>query len=120
MLKCRKATSHYLQGLQFYLKQLQSNPLRTKMLTSGVLSGLQELLASWIAHDLSRHGHHFSSRVPKMVLYGMFISAPLGHFLIGLLQKVFAGRKSLKAKILQILASNLIVGFFLPRWLIGG
>jgi hypothetical protein len=120
MLKCRKATSHYLQGLQFYLKQLQSNPLRTKMLTSGVLSGLQELLASWIAHDLSRHGHYFSSRVPKMVLYGMFISAPLGHFLIGLLQKVFAGRKSLRAKILQILASNLIVGFFLPRWLIGG
>jgi hypothetical protein len=95
--------------LAFYLKQLQSNPLRTKMLTSGVLSGLQELLASWIAHDLSRHGHYFSSRVPKMVLYGMFISAPLGHFLIGLLQKVFAGRKSLKAKILQILASNLII-----------
>ncbi|EPS32864.1 hypothetical protein POX_d04984 [Penicillium oxalicum] len=95
--------------LQVYLKQLQHNPLRTKMLTSGVLSGLQELLASWLAHDVGKHGHYFSSRIPKMSLYGMFIAAPLGHVLIGILQKIFAGRTSLKAKILQILVSNLIV-----------
>jgi hypothetical protein len=44
-----------------------------------------------------------------MALYGMFVSAPLGHVLIGILQKIFAGRTSLKAKILQILVSNLIV-----------
>jgi hypothetical protein len=96
-------------GSQAYLKQLQSNPLRTKMLTSGTLSGLQEILASWIAHDKSQSGHYFTSRVPKMALYGAFISAPLGHVLISILQKLFAGRTSLKAKILQILVSNLIV-----------
>ncbi|KAJ5098062.1 hypothetical protein N7532_005063 [Penicillium argentinense] len=95
--------------LAAYLKQLQKNPLRTKMLTSGVLSGLQELLASWLAHDVGKHGHYFSSRIPKMSLYGMFIAAPLGHVLIGILQKIFAGRTSLKAKILQILVSNLII-----------
>ncbi|KAJ5127845.1 hypothetical protein N7448_008624 [Penicillium atrosanguineum] len=95
--------------LQAYLKQLQQNPLRTKMLTSGVLSGLQELLASWLAHDVGKHGHYFSSRIPKMSLYGMFVAAPLGHVLIGILQKIFAGRTSLKAKILQILVSNLII-----------
>ncbi|KAF2653834.1 hypothetical protein K491DRAFT_694370 [Lophiostoma macrostomum CBS 122681] len=95
--------------LAAYLKQLQENPLRTKMLTSGTLSGLQEFLASWIAHDRSKQGHYFTSRVPKMALYGAFISAPLGHVLISLLQKVFRGRKSLKAKILQILVSNLII-----------
>ncbi|KAF2745992.1 hypothetical protein M011DRAFT_468877 [Sporormia fimetaria CBS 119925] len=95
--------------LASYLKQLQSNPLRTKMLTSGTLSGLQEFLASWIAHDRSKSGHYFTSRVPKMALYGAFISAPLGHVLISILQKMFAGRKSLKAKILQILVSNLII-----------
>ncbi|KAF2281106.1 uncharacterized protein EI97DRAFT_20361 [Westerdykella ornata] len=92
-----------------YLKQLQSNPLRTKMLTSGTLSGLQEFLASWIAHDRSKHGHYFTSRVPKMALYGAFVSAPLGHVLISILQKIFRGRTSLKAKILQILVSNLII-----------
>ena len=81
------------------------------MLTSGSLAALQELLASWIAKDVSKHGHYFSARVPKMAVYGAFISAPLGHFLIKILQKVFSGRTSLKAKILQILASNLIVRF---------
>jgi len=95
--------------LAAYIKQLQSNPLRTKMLTSGTLSGLQEFLASWLAHDRSKSGSYFTSRVPKMALYGAFISAPLGHVLISTLQKVFAGRTSLKAKILQILVSNLII-----------
>lgn len=79
------------------------------MLTSGTLSATQEVLASWIAHDRSKHGHYFNARVPKMAIYGAFISAPLGHVLITILQKLFAGRTSLKAKILQILVSNLIV-----------
>lgn len=99
-------TTGYLAA---YLKQLQTNPLRTKMLTSGSLAALQEVLASWLAHDRSKNGHYVSSRVPKMAAYGAFISAPMGHFLIKMLQRVFAGRTSLKAKILQILTSNLII-----------
>jgi hypothetical protein len=99
---------------QLYLKQLQENPLRTKMLTSGSLAALQELLASWIAHDRSKHGNYFSSRIPKMAIYGAFISAPLGHVMITILQKMFRGTTSLKAKILQILVSNLIVRFRVP------
>ncbi|KAK5081914.1 hypothetical protein LTR70_009249 [Exophiala xenobiotica] len=95
--------------LAAYLKQLQTNPLRTKMLTSGSLAGLQEIIASWLAHDRSKHGHYFSSRVPKMMAYGALISAPLGHALIGLLQWLFSNRSSLKAKIMQILISNLVV-----------
>ena len=95
--------------LQAYLQQLEKNPLRTKMLTSGSLAALQEVLASWIAKDRSNNGTYFTSRVPKMAAYGAFISAPLGHFLIKILQKMFAGRTSLRAKILQILVSNLVV-----------
>jgi len=95
--------------LAWYLKKLQEDPLRTKMITSGTLAGLQEFLASWIAKDRSKHGHYFTSRVPKMAVYGAFISAPLGHVMISLLQRMFAGRTSLKAKILQIIVSNLIV-----------
>ncbi|MCJ1413381.1 hypothetical protein MMC19_007486 [Ptychographa xylographoides] len=95
--------------LAAYLQQLQSNPLRTKMLTSGSLSALQEVLASWIAKDRSKNGHYFSSRVPKMAAYGAFVSAPLGHVLISILQRMFSGRTSLRAKILQILVSNLII-----------
>ncbi len=79
------------------------------MLTSGSLAALQEVLASYIAKDRSPHGHYVNSRVPKMAVYGAFISAPLGHFLIQILQRVFSGRTSLKAKIMQIVVSNLIV-----------
>ncbi|KAK4694058.1 hypothetical protein P7C71_g3449, partial [Lecanoromycetidae sp. Uapishka_2] len=92
-----------------YLQQLQKNPLRTRMLTSGTLAALQEVLASWIAKDVSSHGHYVNSRVPKMAVYGAFISAPLGHFLINILQRLFSGRTSLRAKILQIIVSNLII-----------
>lgn len=83
------------------------------MVTSGSLAGLQEFLASWIAKDRSKHGHYFTSRVPKMAVYGAFISAPLGHVMISILQKLFAGRTSLKSKIMQILLSNLIVSISL-------
>ena len=79
------------------------------MLTSGSLSAAQELLASWIAHDRSKHGHYLTPRVPKMAIYGAFVSAPLGHLLITILQKMFKNRTSLKAKLLQILVSNLII-----------
>lgn len=90
------------------------------MVTSGSLAALQEVLASWIAHDRSKHGHYVSARVPKMAVYGAFISAPLGHLLISILQRLFSGRTSLKAKILQILVSNLIVcgqsGYSVGTW----
>lgn len=79
------------------------------MLTAGSLAGAQELIASWLAKDRNKHGHYFTSRVPKMAAYGALVSAPLGHFLIWLLQKTFRGRTSLKAKIMQIVVSNLIV-----------
>lgn len=79
------------------------------MVTSGSLAGLQELLASYLSGDKNKDGHYFTSRIPKMTLYGAFISAPLGHVLVGILQRAFAGRTSLKAKIAQILVSNLVV-----------
>ncbi|KAH7350104.1 integral membrane protein [Plectosphaerella cucumerina] len=95
--------------LAAYIRQIEENPLRTKMLTSGTLAGAQELIASFLAKDRNKHGNYFTSRVPKMAAYGAFVSAPVGHFLIWLLQKIFAGRTSLRAKILQIIFSNLVI-----------
>ncbi|KAL2785368.1 hypothetical protein BJX66DRAFT_343191 [Aspergillus keveii] len=92
-----------------YLQELQRNPLRTRMLTAGFLSATQELTASYLANDVTKSGHYFSPRVLKMLIHGLFISAPLSHTLSRLLQRAFAGRTSLPAKILQIFASNLIV-----------
>lgn len=44
-----------------------------------------------------------------MAIYGFFVSAPLGHYLVGLLQKVFAGKVGVKHRIAQLLASNLLI-----------
>ncbi|KAI1132960.1 integral membrane protein [Nemania abortiva] len=104
--KKNAGTKGYLMA---YINELEKNPLRTKMLTSGTLAGLQEFLASWLAKDRNKHGNYFTARVPKMAAYGALVSAPLGHFLIWLLQKAFKGRTSLRAKILQILVSNLVI-----------
>ncbi|KFH43959.1 PXMP2/4 family protein-like protein [Hapsidospora chrysogenum ATCC 11550] len=95
--------------LAAYIKQIEDHPLRTKMLTAGTLAGTQELIASFLAKDRNKHGNYFTSRVPKMAAYGALVSAPLGHFLIWLLQLTFRGRTSLKAKIMQIVVSNLII-----------
>ena len=67
------------------------------------------IVASFLAKDRNKHGNYFTSRVPKMAAYGALVSAPLGHVLIWCLQWLFRGRTSLRAKILQILVSNLVV-----------
>ena len=63
--------------------------------------------ASPLAHLLARA--KVDTRALKMVVYGVFVSAPLSHYMVGALQRAFAGRTGTKDKILQILASNLIV-----------
>jgi hypothetical protein len=60
-----------------------------------------------IAHILARG--HIDIRALKMAGYGFFVAAPLSHFLVGLLQKAFAGKTGAGARVAQILASNLLV-----------
>ncbi|KAI0348508.1 hypothetical protein BDW22DRAFT_1350736 [Trametopsis cervina] len=108
--------------LAAYLTQLAANPLRTKQVTSGVFSFLTEILANHLAGvpspkvsaDEPAYKHALAaakvdSRALKMALYGFFVSAPLNHVLVGRLQQAFAGRTDPKSKVLQILASNLII-----------
>ncbi|KAF8273912.1 hypothetical protein EI94DRAFT_1676084 [Lactarius quietus] len=105
-----------------YLAQLSAHPLRTKALTTGTLCFLQEVLGSHLAdapvpqpakdapffiHALARA--KVDTRAIKMALYGLLVSAPLGHILVSELQKAFAGRTGRGAKIGQVVASNLIV-----------
>ncbi|KAF8609209.1 hypothetical protein BDV93DRAFT_601910 [Ceratobasidium sp. AG-I] len=105
-----------------YLRQLNARPLTTKAVTSGILSFLQEILASHLSHaptarlpkNAPAYSHALAaakidSRALKLAIYGFFVSAPMGHFFVGLLQRAFAGRTSAGAKIAQILASNLLI-----------
>lgn len=63
--------------------------------------------ASFISHLLANA--KIDAKSVKMAIYGFFVSAPLGHVLVGALQKRFAGKTGTAAKIGQILASNLLV-----------
>ncbi|KAF8530986.1 hypothetical protein JB92DRAFT_2854483 [Gautieria morchelliformis] len=104
------------QLLQRYTAQLTSHPLRTKAITAGILSFLQEIIASHLAGVPSRAtksagglsdvltAMKVDSRALKMGAYGFCVSAPLGHVLVGRLQSTLAGRK-----LAQVLASNLLV-----------
>ncbi|RDB28484.1 Peroxisomal membrane protein PMP22 [Hypsizygus marmoreus] len=105
-----------------YLTQLSLHPLRTKAITTGTLCFVQEVLGStlarapvqrpakdapYILHILA--GLNIDLKAFKMALYGFLVSAPLGHFLTGALQKAFAGKTSTGAKIGQILANSLLI-----------
>jgi len=87
----------------------------------GTLCFLQEVLGSKLSGtpaNISKDASplvralgsaHIGSKAVKMAIYGFLVSAPLSHFLIGVLQKAFAGQTSTRAKIAQILASNLLI-----------
>ncbi|KAJ7225653.1 hypothetical protein GGX14DRAFT_640124 [Mycena pura] len=105
-----------------YLQQLAAHPLRTKAVTVATLCFLQEILGSNIARVpvkkpspgapllfqlLARA--HVDLRAVKMALYGFLVSAPISHYLVGMLQKAFAGKTGTGAKVAQIVANNLLV-----------
>jgi len=90
--------------------------------TSGTLSFLQEILGSSLAgvpiarpsKDASAVGHilaatRIDSKSLKMGAYGAFIAAPMSHYLVGILQKFFAGKTSATARVAQILANNIFI-----------
>ncbi|KAF4961371.1 hypothetical protein FSARC_10216 [Fusarium sarcochroum] len=95
--------------LAAYLKNLQLRPLRTKMTAQAVISTLTELISSYIAYGRPGYGPTVTSRVPKMAFYGGFISAPLNHFFMTALQRIFKGRTGFWAKSLESLLTYLLV-----------
>ncbi|KAG0306600.1 hypothetical protein BGZ98_002071 [Dissophora globulifera] len=99
--------------LTSYLIELATNPLRTKALTSGTLSGLQEITATKLSGmPTSKNPSDFVYGIPKrvvqMTLYGLLVSGPLAHLLFDLVTKRFIGKEGAKWKIAQILSSQLI------------
>lgn len=68
--------------LALYLQQLHTNPFRTKAITSGMLSGLQEFVAQELSGTSSRRkgkakendqSNLIDEKVLKMALYGVYL-----------------------------------------------
>ncbi|KAF9915989.1 hypothetical protein BX616_004908 [Lobosporangium transversale] len=99
--------------LAAYLAELAAHPLRTKALTSGTLSGLQEITATKLSGmPKSKNPDDFilgiNKRVIQMTLYGLLVSGPLAHTLFELVTKRFIGKEGAKWKIAQILSTQVI------------
>ncbi|GJJ79048.1 hypothetical protein EMPS_11407 [Entomortierella parvispora] len=99
--------------LTAYLTELAANPLRTKALTSGTLSGLQEITATKLSGmPKSKNPNDFifgiNKRVVQMALYGLLVSGPLAHTLFELVTKRFMGKEGAKWKVAQIMSTQLI------------
>ncbi|KAF9350788.1 hypothetical protein BGX34_000992, partial [Mortierella sp. NVP85] len=89
--------------LASYLAELAANPLRTKALTSGTLSGLQEITATKLSGmPASKNPDDYilgiNKRVVQMALYGLLVSGPLAHTLFELVTKRFIGKEGAKWK----------------------
>lgn len=60
-----------------------------------------------VLHILARA--KVNQKAGYMTLYGLLVSAPLSHVLVGVMQKMFAGKTGLAAKIGQLLTANLVI-----------
>ncbi|GEQ70808.1 hypothetical protein JCM33374_g4487 [Metschnikowia sp. JCM 33374] len=107
-----------------YLAALGKNPLLTKMVTSGVLSSLNEAIASVSSGQFQKTkvrifgkeivlSHPLSSKVPSMVVYGAILSTPAAHYYYGFSNKVFGGKQSPKKKLLQLVTTLCTLSPFL-------
>ncbi|KDE04946.1 hypothetical protein MVLG_04597 [Microbotryum lychnidis-dioicae p1A1 Lamole] len=108
--------------LASYLQSLATRPVLTKSSTSAVLSFVSEIIAGHASGALPAPLAKYertgvfpidllkqNKKALKLAAYGFFISAPLGHTLMNILQKAFAGKTSGRAKLGMILCSNLFI-----------
>lgn len=86
-----------------------------------MLSFLQEVVACHVAgvpfvvsKRAPQYAHALAAlkvdaKAVKMFIYGFFVSAPLNHYMMGALQRTFAGKTSRGAKLGQLFAANFVV-----------
>ncbi|BBG92536.1 Peroxisomal membrane 22 kDa Mpv17/PMP22 family protein [Prunus dulcis] len=86
-----------------YLIQLQSHPLRTKAITSGVLAGCSDAIAQKISGIKKLQ----LRRLLLIMLYGFGYGGPFGHFLHKLMDIIFKGKKDNKTIAKKVLLEQL-------------
>ncbi|WCJ24082.1 Peroxisomal membrane 22 kDa (Mpv17/PMP22) family protein [Euphorbia peplus] len=86
-----------------YLIQLQSHPLRTKAITSGVLSGCIDVLTQKLSGIKTLQ----LRRLLLISLFGFAYRAPFGHFFHKLMDTIFKGKKDNKTVAKKVLFEQL-------------
>ncbi|KAJ4956103.1 hypothetical protein NE237_012886 [Protea cynaroides] len=88
-----------------YLLQLQSQPLRTKAITSGVLAGCSDA----VAQKISGVKRLQLRRLLLIMLYGLAYAGPLGHFFHKLMENLFRGKKGNKTTAQKVLLEQVTI-----------
>ncbi|XP_042067389.1 uncharacterized protein LOC121810706 [Salvia splendens] len=91
--------------LQQYLLQLQRNPLRTQMITAGVLSAVSDVAAQ----KLSAIQKLQPKRLLLKVIFGSAYLCPLSHYFHILLDKIFKGKKDTKTVAKKVVLEQLTI-----------
>lgn len=91
------------KGLEKYLSQLYQHPLRTKVITSGVLIAISDV----ISQKLIGIQKVQLKRVLVKVLFGCLYLGPFGHFLHQILDKIFQGKRDTKTIAKKVLVEQL-------------
>ncbi|KAK9715008.1 hypothetical protein RND81_06G136600 [Saponaria officinalis] len=92
-------------GLQGYMSQLQRHPLRTKAITSGVLSAISDI----VAQKLSGIQKLQTRRILLKLLLGCAYVAPFRHYFHMLLDKIFKGKTDTKTVAKKVAIEQLAV-----------
>lgn len=90
-------------GLNSYVKQLQEHPLRTKVITAGVLSGISDI----VSQKLTGIQKLQVKRLLLKVLLGAGYLGPFGHYFHIILEKIFKGKKDSKTVVKRVLIEQL-------------
>jgi hypothetical protein len=95
---------------QRYIAALTSHPLLTKCVTGATLAALNELIATVIAKDLkianvlnTKVKHPFSAKLPLFALFSFFVSTPINHYGLKVINHLFKAPLTTKKRIGQIL-----------------
>ncbi|XP_028755204.1 peroxisomal membrane protein PMP22-like [Neltuma alba] len=93
------------KGLNNYVGQLRQHPLRTKVITAGVLSGISDI----VSQKLTGIQKIQLRRLLLKVIFGAAYLGPLGHFYHLVLDKIFRGKKDSKTVAKKVLIEQLTV-----------
>ncbi|KAK4485069.1 hypothetical protein RD792_007677 [Penstemon davidsonii] len=93
------------KGFQQYLIQLQQHPLRTKMITAGVLSAISDVAAQKLTGIQKLQ----IKRLLLKVIFGAAYLGPSGHYFHILLDKIFKGKKDTKTVAKKVVVEQLTI-----------
>ncbi|KAJ3686448.1 hypothetical protein LUZ61_015612 [Rhynchospora tenuis] len=91
------------KGWSKYMLQLQLHPLRTKMITAGVLAGISDS----VAQKLSGFSKIDLRRLLLKMLFGFAYGGPCGHFVHKVLDSIFRGKRDKKTVAKKVLIEQL-------------